>query len=1787
MDKLEPEVGLWLKNTAKNADEIARLETMASDLISTFTRDLLKERKVIAEILCLVSVLSKADFRNLFHMYFSNIEKSVLLDIHTFKGIGLLLQSASVDHLDTEDLMKILRMISTRVQNFQYLSQAALFHLVVAISSILDAMTDIKVTGLKRVELHGPLLEFLDDLQAGDDPYLEYYASYAIQALLCVPDNESPWQPTVRRTTKIVKGISGSISAVRGLDLKRFMTRLQSIQEGLEGFHELHDLTKTSPDSVMTESERGIVASLANRKQAWYAALRGADTLIQGGELAKFRILVCGASCRREIGFQLGICQRLGNLAANPLWSTEIRQNALRFLEEIYRDDLTWDQNPKVKVYILNVLDELSVTVKDLPEASLLLKDFAEDGDVSKQEIYRSFTKKGSKAGQYLLNSSTPEFAVPSLLDLLQREGDVRADLRRMAQRRIEERDGTIYVPPLAKSHLHASDDEVFPLCPVINEFLSSDQKVLLLLGDSGAGKTMFNHELDLRLWKSYLEDPNGSLIPLFINLFTIPGPEQDLIAKHLRICNFSKAQIQELRYRVFVLICDGYDESQLSQNLYDANGFNKEGGWRVKMVISCRSENLRRDYLDLFRPVRLSPTDPDLFRQAVLAPFSMNQVKDFIDQHVAIKEPLFVSADYQSIINQIPSLQGLVTSPFLLALSLEVLPRFADPGQKVDLSKITRVRLFDEFMVQWLERTKKRLEFTEMSGPEMEVFERLSDDGFIQKGLLYLRDLSAAIYKEQKGNSVVNYVKARDNKTWKERFFGQQDKKSQLLRMAMPMTRTGNQYGFIHRSFLEYGVSRAIYDPDMWVGMGLEPENEISVTRRKSVDSAFSFEMELEMEVTSHGPDPESLLVKMSFIKDTSVLQFLVERVNSEPVFKNQLLAYIKASKIDKKWRIAAANAMTILVRAGFRFSHHDLRGIQVPGADMSFGVFDSAQLQGADLRKTNLQKTWFRQADLSQARMHGVQLGELPNLDEAKMSQAFAYAPDGKRFYAGTADGRIIAYNTSTWNAIEALEGHNRRVTNVIFSSSGSLLASGADNPAGEMAARIWDVKVGICLHVLEGHTTKFAGLIFLPSDKRIITGSCSRAVHMWDLMTGACVHSFEVPQDIDTVVDAIACSSDGDLLATSYEDHSLRLWKVETSECLHVLTGLTGFNLGLAFSPGGAQFTLTSNDGIKTWEAATGAELWTSEKAVCTVGSAVYSPDGQKIACGAVGNAVSLLDPATGETTSALQGHTGEIYNIVYSQDGDQFASASRDGSVRLWSPSGDSRVVFTDNSKPALFSLFIGFSPSGHQLAGSSWDERIKLTDTGVLKQDRLLNMQPRLSHQFPAHVHLIPGGRYIASHGQDGVRIWDRDSGKLIHRLTNCQGDCEQVFISPNGLQLVTTGPRETADLWDVEKGAFLLTFDLGPYDSSRRTLVFSENNRLAATDQADVRVWNQRTFNLEQQLNGHDQRVTKIVFSPGRGDQLATSGADLTIRLWELSTGHCSLTLQGPQQEVTNIAYSPNGTRLFTSFEDGTVQVWNVCDGENLGLVNTGCSHGSSMFSPRGRFFVVYHGCDSASVEGTIVIWDMIENRLLWTLGKTVGQTMLAFSSDDRFLVSSCHDVVIRLWDLETGEEIAKTESSRGVNHSLALDLSTADRVGAGLLLIVGSKEGDVSVWALKERHDSATVTSAMDSHNSNSDSGRRGQTAAGGSLEGGDERRTYGFHLQWTTAYGVLNAEGARIEGTQGLGGTNSRVLMQNGALGEPVAPPGLGHIIKKVMTTRNVMSRLKSHQKPQVIEE
>ncbi|KAG0359919.1 hypothetical protein BGX24_005680, partial [Mortierella sp. AD032] len=488
----------WVRSTRGNQDEQERLNTLTTKIVRLFLEDALKDPADIAEVACIGPFLNKNNFRALLEQFIITTQHSTLLNLHTLDGLAKLVQGANEGYLEADDLVKILEVLNTRLQAIHAQTDDYIYQLMWSVSRVLDAMADCKVEGLDRITLHERLSGYINELKASTDPHMVYLAAYAFQALECVPDNESPWQATKRRTGKVVQGVFSLVKAVKGLDVNSFLEGIGNIGDGLDGAVMAFQAFQDGYDNVtaLVESGQGLFEALKeglsfDHKRSWYSALRGLDRVLQDGQLSKFWTLVLNAPCRHSLAFQWGVCQRLGDLAANPAWDPESCEDALEFLAEIYQNDAEWGYHAHVKQKILDIFLHLQQTPKDVIQAfdsaiaQKVLQRLKDNGEEAKQTLYSDCLTLGPS--KYPLTISQPQFAAITLLDRVQNKPDVEEDLRKLRQRRLKERGDVVYIPPQAKANLNAMDDDLFDLTEEVEKFLASnEEKVLLLLGDSG-----------------------------------------------------------------------------------------------------------------------------------------------------------------------------------------------------------------------------------------------------------------------------------------------------------------------------------------------------------------------------------------------------------------------------------------------------------------------------------------------------------------------------------------------------------------------------------------------------------------------------------------------------------------------------------------------------------------------------------------------------------------------------------------------------------------------------------------------------------------------------------------------------------------------------------------------------------------------------------------------------------------------------------------------------------------------------------------------------------------------------------------------------------------------------------------------------------------------------------------------------------------------------------------------------------------------------------------------------
>lgn len=331
----------------------------------------------------------------------------------------------------------------------------------------------------------------------------------------------------------------------------------------------------------------------------------------------------------------------------------------------------------------------------------------------------------------------------------------------------------------------------------------------------------------------------------------------------------------------------------------------------------------------------------------------------------------------------------------------------------------------------------------------------------------------------------------------------------------------------------------------------------------------------------------------------------------------------------------------------------------------------------------------------------------------------KSLSFSPDGSRLVAGQEDGAIHIWDVASGERLAFLPSD--LAYSVAFSPDGTRLAIG-----GKGTLYMWDREPGTRT-ALASLATMRVGIIhsvaFNPADGNYLAIGGENGMGIINLHTGQAWMPLE---GHSAAVTSVAFSPDGSLLATASDDMSVRLWTEETGQGMlgfqeqAVFQGHTEPVKSVAFHPKGELLASASSDGngngsVLLWNVATGEE----QRTIDGVNVAAFSPGGKLIAVGADDGMIRLRRVDNNELWSTLQGHKGMITALMFTPgSGAVVASGSmRDFGVFLWKSDADTLVetnkLVTTLPEHTSAVWSVAFSPNGHILASASFDGSVRL------------------------------------------------------------------------------------------------------------------------------------------------------------------------------------------------------------------------------------------------------------------------------------------------------------------------------------------------------------------------------------------------------------------------------------------------------------------------------------------
>jgi len=364
----------------------------------------------------------------------------------------------------------------------------------------------------------------------------------------------------------------------------------------------------------------------------------------------------------------------------------------------------------------------------------------------------------------------------------------------------------------------------------------------------------------------------------------------------------------------------------------------------------------------------------------------------------------------------------------------------------------------------------------------------------------------------------------------------------------------------------------------------------------------------------------------------------------------------------------------------------------------------------------------------------------------------------------------------------------------------------------------------------------------------------------------------------------------------------------------------------------------------------------------------------------------------------------GHDDRVWRALPSPDGQYLATASWDGSARIWKLDGSPVATLVGHTDRVWD---VAWDPDGTQVATASWDSTVRLWDLEGNVVTTFIGHLGRVSR-----VQFSPDGTVLASGGYDGVRLWRRDGKELAH-LTGHAGRVRDLSFSPDGQFLATAGgrtvrvwgldgslrreldeptARDTVDhlefsssgeevlgvsweglgtLWSVTTGEVIWS-RRGSW-GTEQAIALSPDGTLVAMADGPTLVLHSVSGDIpEIKAEGHEARIRGVRFSPD-GQTVLTWAEDKTARLWTLK-GRPLATFRGHTEGVWDARFVAGGESLVTA-GDGTARLWSIKGQESL-LLNVGATVLAVDYSPTQDRII------ASTLDNRIFVWDG-EGRLL------------------------------------------------------------------------------------------------------------------------------------------------------------------------------------------------------------
>jgi WD40 repeat protein len=355
----------------------------------------------------------------------------------------------------------------------------------------------------------------------------------------------------------------------------------------------------------------------------------------------------------------------------------------------------------------------------------------------------------------------------------------------------------------------------------------------------------------------------------------------------------------------------------------------------------------------------------------------------------------------------------------------------------------------------------------------------------------------------------------------------------------------------------------------------------------------------------------------------------------------------------------------------------------------------------------------------------------------------------PEPDYLFSGSSDRSVKVWSVPKRSELLTLHPRVGWISSMSLSGDARLLAV----VGIETEACVYDLRSRSEVLTLRGHKLATTGVVFHPSQNKVVSASADEALCLWDLTTSQCEKTFK--GHIGPVLHT-SFHPQGAMLASTGEDRTAKLWNPLTTECMATLVGHEDSVTWSAFSPDGKRFATTSKDRtIRLWD----LESFTVKQVLRghteRVSTGMFHPDSKRFVSASDDGTAKIWDIDSCRLLQTLQGHVGHVTDVACSPDGQMIVTVGADRLIIVWDAANGQEIKTLYGCGDVIQAVL--FAPDGKRLLTLGNDRCIRFWDIASgLETGRLVGHSGKIYGAA-----FDRDGRYLATTSEDAtVRIWD-------------------------------------------------------------------------------------------------------------------------------------------------------------------------------------------------------------------------------------------------------------------------------------------------------------------------------------------------------------------------------------------------------------------------------------------